>query len=718
MSEEEMLAEQAIHPRANWGLLLGPVSNTTDIECDSPEATETYRKLFPDVRTPAWASKRGSHHLHEYDPRLADLPGVVKYQGLEFRLGNGKATQSIIPPSVVDGVKREWTLSPKDCPPAKLPEAVIQILLTLPPAAKGNPRKSTEIPAARKAKVEKLLRWCRRSGLTVVATREDHHGLVFIDLDHCPFKPQGSERGAPALIVFADGGHCFKCFHPDCHEKGFADLEKAFGPLFPTIRCGTDLHRVVSQSLQALQDDTDVMQRGVLGEIAYDAPKPKLCLHANGAPQFHPIGNASMTVKLSAVAKYEKFDKREGEWVPAFPPDKVVQAILEGPRYQGIPVLTGIYSCPVLRADGSIARQPGLDSQTGLYLDISGSFPDLMEADKALEEIGEVLHDFPFATAEHRAAAIAAICTLPCHPAFAGPAPFLLVDANASRIGKGLHTDVYTVVWEGREAARHTVPESGDGEMRKLITSTALGGSQYLLFDNIKGKFGGATIENAMTAARWSDRLLGINRKVDLPLNIIWLGTSNNAVLTGDMVNRTLHIRLETECERPDERSGFRHPDLLAYVREHRRELVVAALSIPAKYIEAGRPDMQLPPWGGYQGWSDLIRNAIVWAGLPDPKETREQLADQADEEGASLRELIDAWKELGSATVAEAIIKADTGEAPLLAALMSDMKQGDRRRTLGTMLRCFRGRVLDGWKLERTRSTQPKWHILPTAKA
>ena len=82
MSEEKMLAEQAIHPRANWGLLLGPVSNTTDIECDSPEATETYRKLFLDVRTPAWASKRGSHHLHEYDPHLADLPGVVKYQGL------------------------------------------------------------------------------------------------------------------------------------------------------------------------------------------------------------------------------------------------------------------------------------------------------------------------------------------------------------------------------------------------------------------------------------------------------------------------------------------------------------------------------------------------------------------------------------------------------------------------------------------------------------
>ena len=193
-----------------------------------------------------------------------------------------------------------------------------------------------------------------------------------------------------------------------------------------------------------------------------------------------------------------------------------------------------------------------------------------------------------------------------------------------------------------------------------------------------------------MTAARWSDRLLGINRKVDLPLNIIWLGTSNNAVLTGDMVNRTLHIRLETECERPDERSGFRHPDLLAYVREHRRELVVAALSIPAKYIEAGRPDMHLPPWGGYQGWSDLIRNAVVWAGLSDPKETREQLADQADEEGATLRELIDAWKELEPDHASEhdsdrrQVFTADAVGSPLAASSLPAFGFTTRRPSSG----------------------------------
>ena len=151
LTAEEMVEVMSTHPQANWGILLGPVSDVVDIECDSDAATTGYAKRFPDVRTPNWQSTRGKHYLFKYDARLANLPAVVKTaDGLEFRLGNGKAAQSICPPSTVDGVKREWILSPKDVELAPLPEAVIQELLALPPAAKQH-RKSTEIPAARKS---------------------------------------------------------------------------------------------------------------------------------------------------------------------------------------------------------------------------------------------------------------------------------------------------------------------------------------------------------------------------------------------------------------------------------------------------------------------------------------------------------------------------------------------------------------------------------------
>jgi hypothetical protein len=54
---------------------------------------------------------------------------VVKYRGIEFRLGNGKACQSIIPPSAVDGVAREWTYDLADHEPQSLPDSVIEAIL-------------------------------------------------------------------------------------------------------------------------------------------------------------------------------------------------------------------------------------------------------------------------------------------------------------------------------------------------------------------------------------------------------------------------------------------------------------------------------------------------------------------------------------------------------------------------------------------------------------
>ena len=68
----------------------------------------------------------------------------------------------------------------------------------------------------------------------------------------------------------------------------------------------------------------------------------------------------------------------------------------------------------------------------------------------------------------------------------------------------------------------------------------------------------------------------------------------------------------------PDMRSGFKYPDLLGYVRENRRRLVMAALSIPAHFLKAN-PTISLSGWGGFEGWSKLVRASLVWAGLPDP---------------------------------------------------------------------------------------------------
>ena len=36
-------------------------------------------------------------------------------------------------------------------------------------------------------------------------------------------------------------------------------------------------------------------------------------------------------------------------------------------------------------------------------------------------------------------------------------------------------------------------------------------------------------------------------------------------------------------------------------------------------------------PFGSFEGWSHLVREAIVWAGQPDPCSTRAKLAESSD---------------------------------------------------------------------------------------
>jgi hypothetical protein len=115
----------------NVGIILG---EQVDFEGDGPEAEADLLELFDgDIPlTPSWQSLRGRHYLFLRDERLLALGiAVIKYKGAEIRLGGAKAAQSLIPPSTTNGFTRTWLVSPTECDPAPIPEAVVQKLLAL-----------------------------------------------------------------------------------------------------------------------------------------------------------------------------------------------------------------------------------------------------------------------------------------------------------------------------------------------------------------------------------------------------------------------------------------------------------------------------------------------------------------------------------------------------------------------------------------------------------
>ncbi len=52
------------------------------------------------------------------------------------------------------------------------------------------------------------------------------------------------------------------------------------------------------------------------------------------------------------------------------------------------------------------------------------------------------------------------------------------------------------------------------------------------------------------------------------------------------------------------------------------------------------------PGYGSFEGWSRLVREAIVWAGQPDPCLTRDKLAERSDTTADVLGQLLVAWAE------------------------------------------------------------------------
>ncbi|MDP9001759.1 MAG: hypothetical protein M3O46_16800, partial [Myxococcota bacterium] len=358
--------------------------------------------------------------------------------------------------------------------------------------------------------------------------------------------------------------------------------------------------------------------------------------------------------------------------------------------------------------------------------------PSRDDVERARDQLLEVVVDFPFAKEEHRSAWLAFLLTLIARPAIAGCIPLIDTDATTAGTGKGKLIDAASIIATGREATKTPLP-SDDDEFRKRITSLVSEGEGLAVLDNVTSTVNSAALDAALTATMWKDRVLGRSATVTAPNLLVWAVTGNNVQLGADTARRTLHIRLESRVESPENRSDFRHPDLLAWVRDNRPRLVTAALTILRGYFADGAKDMGVKPWGSFEGWSRTIANCVVWAGLPDPQATRLELASMADATNNSLSALIEGWSRLApegglSAKSAIAVLYTadhmrgtsppdghdDLRETIETIIATSQGKQPSAAR-LGYTLRRFRRRIVGGRMLDcqTDRKGVAKWAVI-----
>lgn len=482
----------------------------------------------------------------------------------------------------------------------------------------------------------------------------------------------------------------------------------------------THEHEVVERAVAALAAAPDVYKRGgSLVHVVHDESKLRHVTGTGARPRICEMPLPRLREVLTEVAEWSRIRGDDGDRKPAHPPSWAVQEVAARRMWPGIRYLEAVVDTPILRPDGTVLDQPGYDAPTGVLYQPSVEFgrvperPSRDDARRAVAELLEVVVDFPFVSGAHRSAYLSGLLTPFGRYAFRGPVPLHLIDANTRGTGKSLLADTVSVVVTGREMPRTAYP-ADDTEMEKRITAIAIVGETLMLIDNVVGELGGPSLDAALTSTTWNGRVLGKSEMIapDTQLLTIWWATGNNVALVADTARRVLHIRMDSAEERPEERSGFRYPNLLSWLRQERPRLVRAALTVLRAYVVAGQPDMGIRPWGSFDGWTRLIRHAIVWAGEPDPGTTRTELAEQCDTQATSLAQLIEGMSlaDPGGTGLTAAQILERSAHGNDLAGLREAIAQlcptRDGRpptaNRFGKQLQLARRRVIDGRFLDR----------------
>lgn len=512
----------------------------------------------------------------------------------------------------------------------------------------------------------------------------------------------------------------------------------------PVIYVREALNEVTNEALAALEARPDLqvfVRARLLATVSHDgSARNKWVKRPPGSPVIVPIEQVWMLSLLDAAATWTKMTPKGPS--PTKPPAWVADQVL-GRLEWPFPYLEGVVECPTLRPDGSVLDTPGWDESTALlYEPLPGSTWPTVPSAPTGEEITQAkatlldpVRDFPFLSTSDRSAYVAAVLTLLARHLINGPVPLFAIRAPTPGTGKTLLASVVALIGVGREPAvmTHT---SDEDEWRKVMLTLAIDGTPLVLLDNLSGSIGSDTLAAALTAREWEGRILGATQRIRAPLTTTFLATGNNLGFKRTLARRVIPVDLDARVEAPEDRSGFRYPDLLRHAREHRAEYVVAALTILRGFHLAGRPPHGQPRVGSYEDWDDLIRSAVVWAGWDDPASTepekgrgrmRSQADDDAAEAGELLAVLLQTYEDGRWWTAREVIEVANGGEhgtlierregrvlQAVLDAVAPHRGGPATVASLGYKLRSMQGRPVGGLRLDtqQTKGRAARWCV------
>lgn len=428
---------------------------------------------------------------------------------------------------------------------------------------------------------------------------------------------------------------------------------------------------------------------------------------------------------LCRSATFTRFDGRTGAEKQVNPTLELASVILARQGAWAFPSIAGVITTPTLRPDGSLLVEAGYDPSTRLLLVDPPRLPPIpdrpskADAAAALERLKYLLSEFPLSTAESASVALSALITPVVRAAFP-VAPMHVMSAPTPGTGKSFLLDVVAAIAIGRLMPVMAAGRD-EAETEKRLASALLAGQPLISLDNVNGDLGGDALNQAVERPVIDIRPLGRSERITVEARSTLFATGNNIRLIGDMTRRVIVATLDASVERPELRRFEGNP--VKTVLSDRGRYIADALLVCRAYIVAGKPDAA-PRLGSFEGWSDLVRSALLWLGQADPVATME-VAREEDPYLTNMRAVFGALRAVVGLdspkttaemiSMAEEVVLGDFVRPELRDALL--MVAGERNgrlnpRLLGAWLRRHKGRVDTGVRLEARNGSRAQWWL------
>jgi hypothetical protein len=300
-----------------------------------------------------------------------------------------------------------------------------------------------------------------------------------------------------------------------------------------------------------------------------------------------------------------------------------------------LPVATGVATLPIALPDGRLLSGQGLDRNRGIVFRVPPELEALLPEpahctpEAVADAMSFLTHEWLCdLAADYTGRCVVIACALTIlERLLLRERPAFFVVAGQRGGGKTTTVNMISLAVLGHLAAAAAWSPSEE-ERRKALFSYLREGVAMLAWDNLQrgAAISCPSIEKALTAETYSDRILGESETGKAPAFTVQIFTGNNITPRGDLASRSLPLRLAVDRPDPENRS-FVHPDPIAWTEAHRgrilRSLYTVLLGNPR--LRAQGPEQ--PPTR-FKTWWHLVGSAVEYAAAQHADQVHWFVAD------------------------------------------------------------------------------------------